>query len=112
MKKLVNLALTVGAVAGTVYYLQQKGILSINASEKEDGGRTIEVKVDLPKKPEAAEEAEEEENDVAEAAKDVADAAEDLVEALGSSATDAMDELSRDIDSMLESMREAPEGQL
>ena len=26
MKKLVNLALTVGAVAGTVYYLQQKGI--------------------------------------------------------------------------------------
>ena len=107
MKKLVNLALTVGAVAGTVYYLQQKGILSFNTSEKEDGSRTIEVKVDLPKKPELTET----EEDVVEAAQDVTEAAEDLAEALGSSAMDAMDELSRDIDSMLESIRENPEGQ-
>ena len=70
MKKLVNLALTVGAVAGTVYYLQQKGILSFNTSEKEDGSRTIEVKVDLPKKPELTET----EEDVVEAAQDVAEA--------------------------------------
>ena len=107
MKKLVNLALTVGAVAGTVYYLQQKGILSFNTSETEDGGRTIEVKVDLPKKPELTET----EEDVVEAAQNVAEAAEDLADALGNAAVDAMDELSRDIDSMLESMRENPEGQ-
>lgn len=105
MKKLLNLALTAGAVAGAAYYLQCKGILSVASTQKEDGGREIDVKVNIPKPAvDAAEEA-------ADTAEEIADAAEDLAQSMGNSAAEAMDELSRDIDSMLESIRENPDGQ-